>query len=448
MFSSVHSCMRRLAFSVFLLASVLLCGCAARSHSTLNVAGELQQRTGHSPATIESGTTGLPAQVKLEDGLSEDEAVAIALWNNPAFQTELTRLGIARADLADARFLRNPIFSLLFPLGPKQLESTISWPIEQIWLRPRRMKIAQKEIDRVSQVLVQSGLDLARDARLAHANALRAAQAQALTAERAALESEITGLMQARLRAGDISEREANQQALAAEEAREAAARTARDSALALEQLRALLGWSESGRPFSVSGEDPPSLPASRTEALLKDAFAARPDLRAAELAIEVAGERAKLEKAKIFTLTAMLDINAEGRRGFEAGPGIQAEVPLANWNQGGRSRARAELDAAMKRYIATRQRIAQEVRESVIRVEAARASAERWRAQILPRAEEQRAAAQKSYESGDVSYLAVLESARAVNILRERALEAQAEESKARADLERSLGHKLSPAK
>ena len=70
--------MRRLAFSVFLLASVLLCGCAARSHSTPNVAGELQQRTGHSPATIESGTTGLPAQAKLEDGLSEDEAVAIA----------------------------------------------------------------------------------------------------------------------------------------------------------------------------------------------------------------------------------------------------------------------------------------------------------------------------------------------------------------------------------
>ena len=35
----------------------------------------------------------------LDDGLTESEAVAIALWNNAAFQLDLASLGFARADL-------------------------------------------------------------------------------------------------------------------------------------------------------------------------------------------------------------------------------------------------------------------------------------------------------------------------------------------------------------
>ena len=45
---------------------------------------------------------GLPAGVRIDDGLSRDEAVAIALWNNAAFQVSVSQLGFARADLVDA----------------------------------------------------------------------------------------------------------------------------------------------------------------------------------------------------------------------------------------------------------------------------------------------------------------------------------------------------------
>ena len=42
----------------------------------------------------------LPPDVDLTDGLTQEEAVAVALWNSPSFQATLTDLGIARADLA------------------------------------------------------------------------------------------------------------------------------------------------------------------------------------------------------------------------------------------------------------------------------------------------------------------------------------------------------------
>ena len=66
-----------------------------------------------------------PPGTSLDDGLTIEEAVGIALWNNPDFQVALTSLGIARADLVEAGLLKNPVFSLLFPWGPKQLEFTL-----------------------------------------------------------------------------------------------------------------------------------------------------------------------------------------------------------------------------------------------------------------------------------------------------------------------------------
>src|SRR5690242_6689209 len=75
----------------------------------------------------------IPPGLSIEDGLTPDEAVAIALWNNADFRVQLTDLGFARADLLEAGLLRNPVLSLLFPLGPKQLEATLRFPIEVLW---------------------------------------------------------------------------------------------------------------------------------------------------------------------------------------------------------------------------------------------------------------------------------------------------------------------------
>ncbi|MHB9002373.1 MAG: hypothetical protein ACYC9N_22995, partial [Thermoanaerobaculia bacterium] len=46
----------------------------------------------------------------LADELTADEAVAIAMVNNPRFQVTLAELGIARADLIEASTISNPVF--------------------------------------------------------------------------------------------------------------------------------------------------------------------------------------------------------------------------------------------------------------------------------------------------------------------------------------------------
>lgn len=148
----------------------------------------------------------MPAGVLLQDGVSENEAIASALWNRAAFQADIAALGFSRADVVEAGLLRNPILSLHFPLGPKQFEATFNWPIEAIWQRPRRIAAAQLDAAKVGESLVENGLNVVREVRLAHADAVRAQERLALARDQLMIRRQILTITDARLRAGDISE--------------------------------------------------------------------------------------------------------------------------------------------------------------------------------------------------------------------------------------------------
>ena len=135
--------------------------------------------------------------------------MAIALWNSPSFQATLADLGIARADLVEAGLLRNPVFSLLFPVGPKQLEWTLQFPFDVLWQRPRRVAAARLNAQAVAERLVWDALSLVAQTRTAHADALIADRRLQLTIENADSVQRLTGITEARYRSGDISELEA-----------------------------------------------------------------------------------------------------------------------------------------------------------------------------------------------------------------------------------------------
>ena len=112
----------------------------------------------------------LPPDLTFEDGLSEDEAIATALSNNSAFQATLAQLGMAEGDLIQAGLLTNPSFTTFFPVSVKQWEWTLYVPIESFVLRPQRLKVARNQYENVAHQLVQNGLTLVRDVRVAYAD--------------------------------------------------------------------------------------------------------------------------------------------------------------------------------------------------------------------------------------------------------------------------------------
>jgi cobalt-zinc-cadmium efflux system outer membrane protein len=422
-------------------ACAITVGCATVDNSVQGrVANDLHQATG---AAVRFGTDtpGVPTGVRLDDGLSSEEAVAVALWNNPAFQVALSRLGFARADLADAGVISNPVLSLLFPVGPKQLEATLKWPTEFLWERPKRVAAARLSLESTAQGLVQSGLDLALAVRIAHAELSLAIDRQALAQEAAKTLERIDGLTQSRLAAGDIAELDARAARVDAVRSAQDAERSVHDVTIARARLGALMGL-PSGEPAVALVDAPPSTDScGPADDVLKRALAARPDLRAAELSVEAAAARLGWEKSRVLSLTAVLDANGKGTEGFEAGPGIDLGIPIFNRNQGGRLRGAAELQRASAAYVQLQQQVGLDVREASAQLEQARQSRLAWQERIVRPLRANLTDAESSFAAGDSSYLFVLENSRRLIDARLREREIAADERRARARLERAAG-------
>lgn len=387
------------------------------------------------------GATLLPPGASIEDGITSQEAVAVALWNSPSFQATLADLGLARADLVEAGLLRNPVLSLLFPVGPKQLEWTLQFPFDALWQRPRRVAAARLNARAVGERLVWDALTLVAQARTAHADAVIADRRLQLTIENADLVQRLAGITEARLRAGDISELEAR--AVRSDAARVQVVRRAveHDRDLARLTLAALLGLeTPPDRLQPVAGDLADPATCGAEAARLDEALASRPDVRAAEIGIEAAAQRARWERSRVLTLIGILDGNGTGADA-NAGPGVNAEVPVLFHNQGAIGRADAEVERASHHYAAVRNQVVADVRSAGLRVRRAQQAMAAWRDEIVPSLEIEQRQAESAYQAGEVPLFALLDVSRRLVEGRLQRLDAEADLQRATIALERSIG-------
>ncbi|MGH9719601.1 MAG: TolC family protein, partial [Bryobacteraceae bacterium] len=408
------------------------------------VSRKLQERTGAGLRDEALNLQPLPPGITATDELTEDQAVAIALWRNPRLHVALAALGVARADLVDAGLLRNFSFQVLFPVGPKPFESLLQAPIDALWERPRRVAAARVNLSQVGESVVQNGLDLVRDVRVACADLASADAAAQIIARAADLRSRIAMLTDKRLAAGDISEMEAMLPRIDARSVGDQALRSAREREVVRDRLRSLLGLRWDSSPLRLARiADPPEPPPEWT-ALLKSAEEARPDLRAAELAIEVATLRAKWERSRVVSILApLLSVKDVGSAGVRAGPGLQADVPIFNRNQGGIRRADAEVHRRAMEYLTLRDQVELDVRQTRAHYVQAFESLQRVRNEIIPAVRDSVRLAERAFANGDASYLFALEASRQLFDAELRETQEVAAARRAAADLQRAAGRK-----
>lgn len=436
------------ASCLVVLAAALL-GCSATSpYDRVWIGRELERAAGHAPPDDPTREPSLPPGTRGVGALDEDAAVAVALWNNASFGAELAQLGASQADLAEAGALPNPTLSLLLPIGPRQLEASLLAPIAALVQRPFRVKAAKLDVERAARGLVQRGLDLVRDVRLGWIE-VEAAKARAdARQELARTWSDIAKIARARRDVGDAPAVEAATAEADAQDAEDQSERARTDLAASLERLRLLLGLAEGalGRTIGTRSSPLDERAPPDEAALLASALTARPDVRAAEIAVEAAGERMGWEKSRVFAMLARFDVKPIGTQGgppLLPLPGAQVELPIFNWNPGGIGRAEAELAVSTLRYRQLRQGVATDIRISRLQLAQAIASLRRFRDKVLPELEKAAATAQHSFETGAEPYLVVLEATRRQRDARLRRIDLEADVRRSRANLERHLGRK-----
>lgn len=431
-----------------LVVLLSLAGCQTASHAPdpTTVADHLTQRLGHTVAcNTEAGEVTLPPGAALDDGITEDEAVAIALWNNAAFQEILVDLGIARADLIQAGLLPNPEFVYFWPMSDKPYKYLFDFPIEAIWLRSIRVKAAAKEADRVAERLAQAGLDLLRDVRQAYADVVLAKERVRIAGEAVKLRGQVAAFAEKRLKAGDISPQEAATAHIDALQAEQDAVRVGYDVPVLEERLRNLMGIGPLRCPLLLDPAPPPACPNVDADALTQEATKNRPDARAAIEAVAAAEARLKLARIGWARFLGIADATS-GESGHVLGPALRFTVPLFNRNQGGSARAKAELERAARNQKTVEYQIILDVQRAAFQYRQARAELEVLRTKVRPEVERAIRRAQAAYQEGNVPIFIVLETTRQLldNYLREAILHGDLR--RFWAELERSVGRRLAP--
>ena len=425
----------------------LIVGCQSppQCDNHCQVDAELTQRMGQSlgPSKCPDETM-LPPHVDLADGVTEEEAIAVAVWNNAVYQELLSQLGISRAQLFDAGLLTDPQLTLFFPLGPKQLEYTLFQSIDAIWLRPIRIRAAELDLCQLSDQMVQNGLNLIRDVRLAHAQLVFAQSQADLAAEARELQTAIADLALKRLQAGDISELESMNSQIDELQAEVDSNRFERDVTLARERLRVLMGIGMYDDALVAIEAKLPGSFSNEPENYVSQALAMRPDLRAAEINFQAACERSKLAEFQFMNLEVAYDANSRGLQGYESGPGLRMTLPIFNRNRGGIAIADAQVQQAFSQYVTIRDQITLDVRNAHTQWIQAAENLTTLQQKILPSLETSLDVAQKGFQGGGSDYFIVLLTTQRFVQARTQELRLKADIRQAIAELDRSVGHRV----
>lgn len=407
------------------------------------VARQLGSRTSIEPQTISPGQQRIPAGVHLEDGLSEDEAVMAALSNNSAFQSTLSTLGAAGGDAVQASLLANPQFLTYFPSGIKEGQYTLFAPIESYLLRPARVKVANREYLRVGEQLVQNGLNLTRDVRLAYTDWVLAKQQADLALEAQGLRNQIAKITNDRLKDGDISELETIAAKVDALNAKAFLGVQRVSIDIAQARLATLIGLPDFEESLSEGQLHEPIMPIQSEEELVQEALACRPDLHAAKWAVAAASERSRLSRWLWLRLDGVYDVReVHGRN--PNGAGLRFDLPIFNRNQGGILRATAELEAALHNRDAISDQIIAEVKTAYRQWLQAQQNLEILKQDVEPALDEARQIAEKGFQLGGSDYLIVLQTTTQYLNAKGQILSQRAACNRAIAELERSISRSL----
>lgn len=385
----------------------------------------------------------MPPGASLAHAVTADEAVAIALYNNPAFQELLVDLGISRGDLIAAGLLPNPEFVNYFGVSDKPFKYLLDFPIEAVWLRPLRVKAATAEADRTALRLSQAGLDLIRDVRQAHAEVLLAKDRVRIASESVSLRGTIASLAEKRFKAGDINQQEAATARIDALQAEQDAARIGYEVSIAMERLRNLLGVAVCRETLEVDAMAVPECRLLDIDVVTYEAQQSRPDALAANAAVAASAERLRFAKLGWVRFLGILDATS-GRNGHEFGPALRFTVPIFNRNQGGIARAEAEYEKLLRNRESVANQIALDVQRSYLQYRQTCTELDFLRTKVRPEVDAAIRRAQGAYQEGNVTIFIVLESTR--QLLDNRLREAQllADLRRNWAELERSTGRRL----
>lgn len=310
-------------------------------------------------------------QTILQQELTADTVVQIALLNNPRIQEIFEELGIAQADLVEAGLFSNPAFDLIFRFPDKKdlvtnIEYTITSSFIDLFLIPLRVRVAKAELEQTTLRVTNEILNLAFEVEQTFYELQAAQQDLKYIQSIVELTSIHSQLASRQQMVGNVNKLDFQQIQARYLEAKLEIARIQNDIIRLREKLNRLLGFCRDIH-WMVSDNLPEidyqGLPIQYLESV---AFRERLDLQAARFDVLRLSRMLGIKQWWVYTQAR---IGIGGERELEGnnvlGPAFSGEIPIFNYGQADRMRIRAELRQAQDHLAALEIQILSEVREA-----------------------------------------------------------------------------------
>jgi cobalt-zinc-cadmium efflux system outer membrane protein len=438
--------MKRHSMTVAAVLFVSACASVPREAGQNDVRQAVSERTGQ---TLE-WATGAPAtddprvRALLQDELTADKAVAVAMVNNPRLQATLAELGIARADLLQASIVRNPLFEaeIRFPRNPFPFEVRLAQTLVDLIQLPQRRTLGRAAFDAATLRVTSEVVRFAAEVRAQHAELLAASQrvAQSRTNLEAAKAS--VELAQQQHDAQNITDLDLENEQAQYEQAKIEAAREEQHLLLAREALVRAMGLRDASIEWRLPQTFPPLPPSEQDQQQLEQLAATlRLDIEIARRDVDMARQQvplARLAALGDITVDGHLQRDAEGAK--TVGPGVELPIPIFNTGTPARSRAEAEYLRAQHRLNALLAESSSQLRVARSTVAEARARVEYYRDVIVPRRQRIVELTKLGHNAMIVGVFQLLQAKQSETQARRDFIDAQLDYWRARNDLDRTL--------
>ncbi len=386
--------MSRQVYCVSLL--IFLSGCTSlpKDQGYREAAQASQQSTGIAPIWSEQELAQyapLPEQV-----LSLSAAKQLAFAYNPTVRMLYAEIGIARSDLEQSRRLSNPSLALsalkLADQSAALRTQELSIAFTELLMLSTRKHIAEQNLDRQSLLVGSALFELAGAVEIAWYESVASYQIADLR-QRVALSASTQAKLADQLFAGGNISRLQHRQELAHAATAKIQASDANIDALQKKQVLATLVGLPMSRRWQPSAALPmPHLvdqqdPLMSADALLAIAQQQRADLRADQIAVQIANDA--LRTTKRWRWLPDIRLGWEREREMDGsrirGPSVELELPIFDQQQSLLELQNAQLQMRKAELLQRQRDTRNRIQLQLLTMQAARANIERYQGDLLP---------------------------------------------------------------
>ncbi|MBL4699894.1 MAG: TolC family protein [Phycisphaeraceae bacterium] len=305
------------------------------------------------------------------DGITRDEASAIAVLNNGRLQSAYERLGLAAADITEAGLLRNPTLDglIAFPIKTGGSSVSLIGVLSDLWLMPKRKELAKTRSTMVELKVASMVLRTSQSSMMAWDDLVSARQRLKLERKLLSIHEQIEKRLQILFNHGLVDTMEvetAKMRYLDQKIMVRNSQATLETATIVFDQLLSYKGAAQKVNvsELVVLGKND-LLDLSNS---LETAMKMRLDLMSEKSAIDLSAKRLDLEKALTWNVV-QLGVGYDGdfrsinnMNGNTLGPVFSIEIPVFNQNQAGIAARQYKLRNAIKRYAVLQFQVKKEV--------------------------------------------------------------------------------------